>query len=96
MNVISDVRNEAKLKKLFVWHCLPRVSLGWSVGRHFFFFFEIYLKWLKRQNFPDDEMIQMDRNEKKTNVSDLGKIFFLSSIKSCESVGNAKQTIFYF
>ena len=24
--------------KMFVWHCLPRVSLGGSVGRQFFFF----------------------------------------------------------
>ena len=31
--------SQAKLKKLFVWHCLPRVSLGGSVGRLFFFFF---------------------------------------------------------
>ena len=38
----------------------------------------------------------MDRNEKKKKVSDLGKKKHLSSIKSCESVGNAKQTIFYF
>ena len=38
--------DQAKLKKLFVWHCLPRVLLGGSVGRHFFFFFffDIYLK----------------------------------------------------
>ena len=28
---------EAKLKKMFVWHCLPRVSLGGSVAGHFFF-----------------------------------------------------------
>ena len=38
----------------------------------------------------------MDRNEKKKKRLRFRQKFFLSSIKSCESVGNAKQTIFYF
>ena len=62
------------LKKMFVWHCLPRVSLGGSVGQHF---------------FKNIYYLHMDRNGNK-------KIFFLSSGKTGESVGNAKQTIFYF
>ena len=33
---------KAKLKKMFVWHCLPRVSLGGSVGQYFFLFLNIY------------------------------------------------------
>ena len=37
----------------------------------------------------------MDRNEKKKKkTSQIKAKNFLSSIKSCESVGNAKQTIF--
>ena len=49
---------QAKLKKMFVWHCLPRVSLlGRSVG--IFFFFNIYNS-------------HMDGNGKK-KISDLEK-----------------------
>ena len=57
---------------MFVWHCLTRVSLGGSVGRHFFL--NIYY-------------LDMDGNVKKKK---------LSSSKTGESVGNAKQAIFYF
>ena len=73
---------EAKLKKMFVWHCLSRVLLGGSVGRHFFFFLNIYY-------------LHMDGNGKKKNNLRFGKKK-LSNSKTGESVGNAKQTIFYF
>ena len=68
---------------MFVWHCLPRVSLSGTVGRHFIFFLNIYY-------------LHMDGMVKKNKKSQIWKkIFFLSS-KTGESVGNAKQTIFYF
>ena len=51
-------QSEAKLKKMFVWHCLPRVSLGGSVGRHFFFFLNIYY-------------LHMDGNGKKIKKSQI-------------------------
>ena len=75
----------AKLKKMFVWHCLPRVSLGGSVGRHYFLFLNIYY-------------LHIDGNGKKKIYiyRKFGKKIFLSSSKTGESVGNAKQTIFYF
>ena len=38
----------------------------------------------------------MDGNGKNIYISDLEKKFFWSSSKIGESVGNAKQTIFYF
>ena len=57
----------AKLKKMFVWHCLPRVSLGGSVGRHniIYFFLNIYY-------------LHMDGNGKKKikKISDLENNFF--------------------
>ena len=68
---------------MFVWHCLPRVSLGGLVGRHFFLFLNIYY-------------LHMDRNGKKNNNLRFGGKIILSSSKTGESVGNAKQTIFYF
>ena len=71
------------LKKMFVWHCLPRVSLCGSFGQLFFFFFFLNIYYL-----------HMDGNSKKK--SQIWKIIFLSSSKTGESVGNAKQTIFYF
>ena len=67
---------------MFVWHCLSRVLLGGSVGRIFFFFFNIYY-------------LHMDGNGKKKKKLRFGKQN-LSSSKIGESVGNAKQTIFYF
>ena len=74
--------NEAKLKKMFVWHCLPRVLLEGSVGRHFFLFLIFTIcTW--------PEMV------KRKKILDLEKKN-LSSSKTGESVGNAKQTIFYF
>ena len=48
---------EAKIKKMFVWHCLPRVSLCGSVGRLFFLINIYYLhmdgngKKIKSQKF---------------------------------------------
>ena len=68
---------------MFVWHCLPRVSLGGSVGRHFFLFLNIYY-------------LHIDGNGKKKKNLRFGYKKFLSSSKTGESVGNAKQTIFYF
>ena len=63
---------------MFVWHCLSRVSLGGSAGRHFFFFLNI-------------NYLHMDGNGKKKIKK---FFFFFSSSKTDESVGNAKQTIF--
>ena len=66
---------------MFVWHCLPRVSLGGSVGQHFFL--NIYY-------------LHMDGNGKKNKNLRFGKKNIFSSSKTGKSVGNAKQTIFYF
>ena len=55
--------------------------MGRSVGRHFFFFFNIYY-------------LHIEGNGKK-KISDLKKKK-MSSSKTGESVGNAKQTIFLF
>ena len=66
---------------MFVWHCLPRVSLGGSVG---------WLSFFKKKYY----YLHMDGNGKK-KISDLEKKSFSSS-KTGEMVGNAKQTIFYF
>ena len=54
---------KAKLKKMFVWRCLPWLSLGGSVGRHFFSFLNIYY-------------LHMSGNGKKKKFSDLEKNFF--------------------
>ena len=69
----------AKLKKMFVWHCLPRVSLGGSVGRHFIFFFNIYY-------------LHMDGNGKKNKKSQIWKkIFFLVAKQVSRSAMPNKQ-----
>ena len=48
-------------KKMFVWHCLPRVSLGGSVGRFFVVVFSnIYYRYL-----------HMDGNGKKKRKKNL-------------------------
>ena len=76
----TDTLDKAKLKKMFVWHFLPRVSLCGSVGGSAFLFLNIYY-------------LHMDGNGKKKNLR-FGKKN-LSSSKTGESVGNAKQTIFF-
>ena len=67
---------------MLVWHCLPRVSLCGSVGQ--LFFLNIYY-------------LNMDGNgKKKSKKSQIWRKKNWSSSKTGGSVGNAKQTIFYF
>ena len=67
---------------MFVWHCLPRVSLGGSVGSALFLFFNIYYLHMSGNGIKNNKISDLEKN--------------LSSSKTGESVGNAKQTIFYF
>ena len=69
---------------MFVWHCLPRVSLGGSVGRHFFFFFNIYY-------------LHMDGNGKKRKkISDLERKNFLVAAKQVSRSEMPNKLFFIF
>ena len=71
--------------KMFVWHCLPRVSLGESVGRRsafFLFFLNIYY-------------LHMDRNGKKNNLR-IWRKFFWSSTKQVSRSAIPNKLFFIF